>query len=280
MPWSERDRVSLRKEFVLIAAQHNGGFAELCRRYRISRKTGYKWLQRAQKSLPLDDVSRRPRTSPTRTDTEMERRVVELRLKHPVWGARKLRKILERSVLPPLPATSTITDILHRHNLIQNDQSNKHTPWQRFEKSTPNELWQMDFKGHFLTGEGRCSPLTVLDDHSRFALGLRACPDQTAITVQGELIGMFRRHGMPYAILADNGSPWGSSGQGEYTELGVWLLRLGIRLMHGRPYHPQTQGKDERFHRTLQEEVLAWERFLDLSHCQRRFDDFHHVYNW
>jgi transposase InsO family protein len=280
MPWSERDRVSLRKEFVLVAAQQNSDFAKLCRRYQISRKTGYKWLRRAQESLPLEDLPRRPRTSPGRTNAQIEEQLVQLRLKHPAWGARKLRKVLERSGLDPLPATSTITDILHRHHLIEADQSQKHTAWQRFEKSEPNEMWQMDFKGYFNTDRSRCNPLTVLDDHSRFALGLRACVDQTAMTVQKELITIFRRYGLPHAILADNGAPWGSAGQGEYTELGVWLLRLGIRLMHGRPFHPQTQGKDERFHRTLQDELLAWERFVDLPHCQRRFDRFHHTYNW
>jgi transposase InsO family protein len=280
MPWLERDTVSLRHEFVSLAAQKGCSFAELCRRYRISRKTGYKWRQRAAQNLPLEDRSRRPKASPGRTNAEIEKCVVDLRIKRPAWGARKLRKVLERDGMELLPATSTITDILHRHNLIQVEQSVKHTAWQRFEKSEPNELWQMDFKGYFQTDKGRCNPLTVLDDHSRYSLGLRACADQTAQTVQQELIPMFRRYGLPHAILADNGAPWGCSGQAEYTELGVWLLRLGIRLIHGRPFHPQTQGKDERFHRTLQDELLAWERFVDLQHCQQRFDHFHHIYNW
>lgn len=280
MPWSERGRVSLRREFVLLAAQEGCSFAELCRRYQISRKTGYKWIGRARENLPLDDLSRRPKFCPVRTDTEVEQRIVELRLKHPAWGARKLRKVLERNTVRALPATSTITDILHRHKLIRAEQSEKHMAWQRFEKSAPNELWQMDFKGYFQTDRGRCNPLTILDDHSRYALGVRACADQTTITVQRELVTIFRRYGLPHAILADNGVPWGCSGQGEYTELGVWLLRLGVRLVHGRPFHPQTQGKEERFNRTLQDEVLTWERFADLSDCQQRFDRFHHTYNW
>ena len=138
----------------------------------------------------------------------------------------------------------------------------------------------MDFKGHFHTGAGRCNPLTVLDDHSRYVLGVRACANMETPTVQRELTSIFRHNGLPLAMLADNGPPWGNSCRGEYTELGVWLLRLRIRLIHGRPYHPQTQGKDERLHRTLKEEVLDWKLFADLEHCQKHFDAWSQVYNW
>jgi len=155
-----------------------------------------------------------------------------------------------------------------------------HEKPRRFEHAAPNELWQMDFKGHFPLDRGRCHPLTVIDDHSRYALAIRACGDEREETVQAELTAVFRRHGLPERLLADNGSPWGSANAAHrYTALEVWLLELGVPLAHGRPYHPQTQGKDERFHRTLGAEAIGRRRFADLAECQRRFDAWRHVYN-
>lgn len=280
MPWDARGTMSLRAEFIHWA-QQDGSFAALCRRFRISRKTGYKWLRRFQtkEADALKDRSRRPHNSPARADAGLEQRIVMIRQKHPAWGARKLRVILERQGVEPLPATSTITDILHRYGLIAAEESQKHTPYERFERAAPNELWQMDFKGHFPTDQTRCHPFTMIDDHSRYALALQACKDERTETVQERLISAFRRYGLPQAILADNGSPWGSSGHQTPTDLAVWLMRLNIRTLHGRPHHPQTQGKEERFHRTLKAELLR-ERFYDLEHCQQRFDQWRNVYNW
>jgi hypothetical protein len=138
----------------------------------------------------------------------------------------------------------------------------------------------MDFKGHFaLLNQNRCHPLTVLDDHSRYSLGLVACRNENGSTVKSCLQQIFRRYGLPSVILADNGSPWGLSTRHPYTSLTAWMIRLGIRVIHGRPRHPQTQGKDERFHRTLKDEVLRYESFEDLQHCQKRFDDWRYIYN-
>ena len=132
----------------------------------------------------------------------------------------------------------------------------------------------MDFKGYFpLLDRGRCHPLTVLDDHSRFAVLLKACADQRGATVQQALTSVCRRYGLPAAMLMDNGSRWGDRDL-PFTGLSLWLIRLGIRVSHGRPYHPQTQGKDERFHRTLKFEVLRHFNFTTLEHCQREFDRF------
>lgn len=178
-----------------------------------------------------------------------------------------------------VPAASTITDILRRHGRLSEDEASKHKAWTRFEHEAPNQLWQMDFKGHFPMGQGRCHPLTVLDDHSRFSLGLIACSNERTETVQRGLTSLFRRYGLPDRILADNGSPWGSNGEHRYTQLNVWLLRLGIITSHGRSYHPQTQGKEERFHRTLKAELLRWEDFRNLTHCQRLFDAWRNKYN-
>ncbi len=281
MPWKVREVMSLRKEFIELAAQPDSNIRELCRRFQISPKTGYKWLGRfaGQGDAGLLDRSRRPHKSPARTLPAQEAAVVAMRDRHRAWGGRKIRTRMLDLGHPSAPAASTVTDILRRHGRLDEDESIKHTARKRFEHETPNDLWQMDFKGHFPMSQGRCHPLTVLDDHSRFSVGLFACGDERTVSVQTRLSDLFRRYGMPERILADNGSPWGSSPQHRYTQLGVWLLRLGIGLIHGRPYHPQTQGKDERFHRTLKAELLRWEQFKDLAHCQKRFDEWRDIYN-
>jgi transposase InsO family protein len=200
-----------------------------------------------------------------------------LRAAYPRWGGRKLAAILQREQAIRL-SPSTITAILHRHGLLTPDPDRPHA-WQRFERDTPNELWQLDFMGDLPYARGRVHPLTVLDDHSRFALGLTACADQQRLTVQQHLTTTFQRYGLPAAILTDNGPPWGTSGAGGWTRLDLWLLRLGIRLTHGRAYHPQTQGKVERLHRTIQAEVGDTGRFPDLASCQAAFDQWRQTYN-
>jgi transposase InsO family protein len=179
----------------------------------------------------------------------------------------------------PLPATSTLSAILLRHGQIGASASRAHRAFVRFEQAAPNQLWQMDFKGHFALQCGRCHPLTVLDDHARFAVGLEACPNEQTTTVQTRLRAIFTRYGLPAGMLMDNGGAWGSNQAESWTPLTVWLVRLGIAIHHGRPYHPQTQGKDERFHRTLAEEVIAQHVLLDLAHTQAVFDRWRDEYN-
>ena len=215
----------------------------------------------------------------------MEQAVIDLRAAHPAWGGRKLARRLADQGLADVPQPSTVTEILRRQGLVEAGQRQK--PFQRFEHPKANDLWQMDFKGHFPTGSGgqsgRCHPLTVLDDHSRYALGLVACADEQSLTVKSCLTAIFRSHGLPLRLLCDNGAPWGvpsrTSPETGWTALGVWLLRMGIRVSHGRPYHPQTQGKDERFHRSLKAEVLALRTFESLAQCQRAFDQWRPIYN-
>jgi transposase InsO family protein len=282
MPWREVTRVSLRKEFVLLAMQAGSNRRELCRRFGIAPKTGYKWLLRyAQAGASgLEDRSKRPRRSPARTATEVEQAVVRLRHEsRNSWGGRKLARLLARQGGPAL-APSTVTGILRRAGLLDPAAAPGQRPFQRFEREAPNELWQMDFKGHFpLLSRSRCHPLTVLDDHSRFSLVLKACADERGETVRGVLTSAFRRYGLPAAMLMDNGTPWGSDHDHSFTAFSLWLIRLGIRVAHGRAYHPQTQGKDERFHRTLKFEVLRHFNFTTLAHCQREFDHFRERYN-
>lgn len=272
--------MSLRLEFVLLV-KAGAKVSPLCRRYQISRKTGNKWLARyeALGEAGLADSSRRPQCSPRRSAPELEAQVVALRREHPCWGGRKLARCLRDQGFTEVPAPSTITEILRRHGLIDPDQASKHRPFVRFEHDQPNALWQMDFKGHFPLERGRCHPLTVLDDHSRFSIRLSACADEQDQTVREHLSEAFRRYGLPLAVIQDNGSPWGNGPSQPLTAFSVWLMRLGIRVSHSRPYHPQTLGKDERFHRTLKSEVLQGRSFRDLTQAQAAFDRWRQIYN-
>jgi len=279
MPWEEVSKVSLKLEFVRLASVEGANVAELCRRFKISRQTGYEALRAYRDFGPegLLPRSRKPLTSPGRIDPAIEAVILAVRDEHPAWGGRKIHAWMRNRGHDRVPAPSTITGVLQRHGLICPDEARKHTPWRRFEHDAPNKLWQMDFKGHFETRAGRCHPLTVLDDHSRLAICLTACADQTRATVQAALTESFRRYGLPDRMTMDNGAPWGFAH--ELTRFAVWLIRLGIKVSHSRPCHPQTQGKDERFHRTLDVEVIRNRVFQDLTQCQQRFDAWRDMYN-
>ena len=280
MPFKESSIVSQREELCRLALLPGANVSELGRRFGVSRPSVYKWRERYRAEGPagLEDRSRRPRTSPSKTSPEVEALVLELRKDDP-WGGRKLRRLLQEQGIDPVPSGSTITEILRRHGKLDGPRAEQARGWTRFEHPEPNDLWQMDFKGHFALGEGRCHPLTVLDDHSRFALAIGACGDERTQTVAGWLERLFEQYGLPERILTDNGPPWGSGGPERHTVLTVWLLDLEIPVSHGRPYHPQTQGKDERFHRTLKEELLSRESFADLAAAQSRFDAWRDRYN-
>ena len=283
MPWTTQTAMSQRHEFVLLASKAGVNFRQLCRRFRISAKTGYKWLKRFRLGglAALGDRSRRPQKSPQTCGPAVAQKVMALRQEHPTWGGRKLRRRLRDLHEPVVPAASTCTAILRRAQLLAPGAGVGHTAWQRFERAQPNELWQMDFKGHFATQAGsRCHPLTTLDDHSRFNLVLAACDNEQTLTVQAKLITAFEVYGLPDSLLCDNGPPWGGADSScAHSALTVWLLRLGVRVLHGRPYHPQTQGKEERFHRTLREELLSQRTWRDLAHCAEEFPRFRECYN-
>lgn len=281
MPWKAKDTMSLRREFVELAVRPGANIRQLCRRFSISPATGYKWLARWSEhgETGLIDRSRRPHTCPTRTEPALEEAILAIRKKsHNEWGGRKINRRLKDLGWSGPPAPSTITEVMRRHGRL-NRALAQPKALGRFERPAPNDLWQMDFKGHFAMRTGRCHPLGLIDDHSRYNLGLFACGNERAVTVRPRLEEIFSRYGLPWEMLMDNGSCWGVDGQNRHTQLTVWLIRLGIRVIHGRPYHPQTQGKQERFHGTLQRELLAHEKFLSLAHCQERFDQWRQVYN-
>jgi transposase InsO family protein len=280
MPWREVSVMDQRREFVRLAMQERVNRRELCRRFGISPDVGYKWLARLQAGdVELADRSRRPHGSPRRSEAAIEAQVLMVRDAHPAWGARKIAHCLQRDGVTP-PALSTVHEILRRSGRIVPPPGAPPHAYQRFEKEAPNQLWQMDFKGRMPLANGAaCHPLTMIDDHSRYALCVNACANQQRPTVQQQLTHTFQRYGLPDAFFVDNGAPWGDSGGSRWTGLRVWLLRLGVDVVFARPYHPQSRGKNERFHRTMKAEVFALRRFRDLPELQRAFDAWRTVYN-
>lgn len=294
MPFIEQSIMSQRIEFCMLASHPGSNLSDLCQRFNITRRTGYKWLQRYLDVglIGLEDKSRRPFNFPKQSSAYVDNYVVGLRKNDPEWGAKKLYKILynhkEQGIYTysTVPCKNTITKILKRNGLIPSNRSKQSEGFERFEYDYPNELWQMDYKGYFrLLNKEICHPLTITDDHSRYNICLEACKNQQEITVKQALINVFRRYGLPYKILTDNGSPWGTAGNDSsdgirfYTTLEKWLIQLNVKLIHGKPYHPQTQGKEERFHRTLKQELINYEQFRDYVHCQQRFDMWREKYN-
>ena len=279
MPWQDCSVESEREAFVRLVQQEEASITTLCRQFGISRPTGYRWLHRAEAGQPLTNQSRQPQTSPRQTAPAVEQRVLALRAAHPAWGGRKLHHRLVAEGMADVPAPSTITGILRRAGLLAPVPPPR--DFVRFEHPAPNAVWQMDFMGHrsLGAGGGRVHPWSLLDDHSRFALALCACDTQQRTTVQGLLTAVFRHYGLPQAILCDNGSPWGTAGMGGLSRLEAWLVRLGVEPWHGRPYHPQTQGKVERFHGTIAREVFGPHLPATLAAAQGCFDAFRHAYN-
>lgn len=281
MPWKNRGIMSLREEFIFKASKELSSISRLCLEYGISRKTAYKWLKRYEEEgiLGLNDRSRRPCHMPFKIQDDFTDLIISLRDLYPAWGAKKLRQVLINKGHKKLPSISTFNRILKQENRIIATESDKRKPFIRFERENPNELWQMDFKGYFLVPNGECHPLTILDDCSRYAICLRACSTENEVEVRGGLEDAFHNYGLPEAMTMDNGSPWkGYSGQ-RLSTITVWLMRLGIKVSHSRPNHPQTQGKDERFHRSFKEEVLKYHNFQSLQGAQKHFNEWRELYN-
>lgn len=275
--------MSSRLEFVMLASAPGANIRALCRAFGVSPKTAYLWLDRFKQEGPagLSDRSRQPLRSPNRSDPALEAQILALHDQYPCWGGRKLAALLPEGIAKP--HHNTVAAILRRNGrrLVPHADATERTHL-RFEHEAPNLLWQMDFKGHIaLTDKraGRCHPLTVLDDHSRFAICLAACSGEDGTQVRTALTQAFLTYGLPQRITCDNGPPWGTSGHGTLSKLEIWLMRLGIRVSHSRPYHPQTQGKDERFHRTLKRELLDRSGFNTIDSCQSAFNGWRDQYN-
>ena len=269
----------MREEFVKRVLSGEGTMSALCREYGISRPTGYKWVERQQAGKPLEDQSRRPKTI-HRVAPETERLILDYREAHPAIGALKIHRILENKGHCDLPSVKTVNNILKRNGMITREASQAATPMQRFEKETPNEMWQADYKGHFEMADGRrCHPLNIIDDHSRFNLCCEPMYTESYQEIKPVMIRLFESYGLPRVFLCDNGNPWGTSQSTGFTSFEVWLMELGILTIHGRPLHPQTQGKDESFNRSMTKELLKHTMILDREDARKKFDQYRKFYN-
>ena len=285
MPWMETCAMDERIRFVLEATVPGVVMTEVCGRFGISRKTGYKWLERYREEglRGLFDRSRAPSRHPQALSVELAEVIIALKRSYPYWGPRKLRAYLMMAA-PEVswPAASTIGDLLVRHGLVRSRRRRRRVPPMTGPFAAcvdPNDVWCADFKGWFRTGDGcRCDPLTVSDAVSRYALVSRAVERADGAHVEPELDAAFREYGLPWTLRTDNGPPFATRGVAGLSRLAVWLLKLGVRPERITPGKPQENGRHERFHRTLNEETASPPAATVLDQ-QRRFDEFRRIYN-
>ena len=276
MPWEQKTVMQERERFVADVENRIDTVTALCDQYGISRKTGYKWIKRAAEGQRLCDQSRCPHQQPSKTARETEALILALREANPSWGGKTIKAVLESAGLEGIPSAKTCGNILKRNGCIDPLESKKHRPFQRFEREKCNELWQTDFKGDFLLGDNtRCYPLTILDDHSRFSIRIE--PKSVANGLIESFTQAFQEYGLPDAVLSDNGSQF-SGFKGGYTHFERFLMDLDVAPIHGRIMHPQTQGKLERFHRTLKQEALRTTP-ENMQAAEKRFSEWRFKYN-
>lgn len=285
MPWRERTAVEERKAFIEEWQRDEASFAELCRRYGISRQTGYTWRERFEErgEEGLNEYSRAPHVSPQGICAEVSKAIIRLRQEHPRWGPRKLRAyLISHQADVHWPATSSIGDLLRREGLVQQRRQHRHTvrsdaPLQRAEEA--NELWCADFKGWFLCGNGeRCDPLTITDACSRFLLRCRSVEKSDGPHVRGVFESVFREYGLPGSIRTDNGPPFATTAPGGLSRLNMWWMRLGIRHERIEPGCPEQNGSHERMHQTLKQET-AMPPARSRRQQQQAFERFQQEYN-
>jgi len=285
MPWHQTDPVNERLKFVADAQRGRMSMTELCEQYGISRKTGYKLLSRyeAEGASGLHDRSRARHEHPNKTPSDVEAAILRVRGKHPTWGSKKILAVLGREKPDVvLPARSTVDDLLKRAGLVEprtkRERRHEHAP-PVVECFAPNDVWSIDYKGWFLVGDGtRCDPLTVNDGFSRRSLECRALVKPKTADVQHRLTLAFQKHGLPSAMLSDNGPPFGSTGIAGLSRLSVWLVRLGVKPILIEPGRPDQNGRHERFHETLKAETASPPR-SSIRAQQAAFDRFQDCYN-
>lgn len=287
MAWLKVDPMEQRVRFVLEVKRKIESVTRLCRKFSISRKTGYKWLHRYRLHglNGLHELSRRPRRCPHRTSLAWVRRIQQLRKKYPHWGSKKLRVLLQRRTRRPeaVPARSTIWQIMRRQEPIAPSKRRRGRTLLRGAAlrvaRQANEVWAVDFKGRFRTSDGCwCEPLTVSDVASRYVLAVRALPDQSVERAQKAFRKLFAQRGLPECIRCDNGGPFASTGAGGLSRLSVWWQQLGIEVEWISPGHPEQNGVHERMHRTLKAETAS-PPAGNMRAQQRRFDPWRRRFN-
>lgn len=285
MPWSQTSTMDQKTQFIADYLRHSLSTSELCAHYGISRKTGYKWIDRYLHDGPqgLEDQARTPYSSPHRTPEHIVQALLELRTHHPSWGAKKLLSVLERRHRGwELPARSTSCEILKRHGLVPKSRRRRRVGHPGKPSSAilaPNDVWCADFKGQFKTADGRyCYPLTVTDAHSRFLLGCQALSSTRVHEAKPVFIRLFQEQGLPSRIRTDNGVPFATNTLARLSRLSAWWVRLGVLPEFIEPGKPQQNGRHERMHRTLKAETTRPPANTRLAQ-QRRFDRFRHEFN-
>ena len=285
MPWKETSVQNQRTQFIGLYMTGDYAISDLCQSFGISRKTGHKLINDFDENglAALEDKSRAPHSHPNATPLEIEELIKECRSKHPKWGPKKLKHILQRQCTQTnWPAPSTIGEILKRRGLTvarkrRNDKG-LNLPRNPVEASGANVTWSADFKGQFPLGNGHwCYPLTVSDAYSRMILRAQCLRQTNTQSVKPIFVAIFTEFGLPQAIRTDNGSPFASSGLGGLTPLAVWWMRLGIRLDRIEKAHPEQNGRHERMHRELKS--CATPPAYDMNSQQRAFDKFRDEYN-
>ena len=281
MPWKKSEPMEQRTEFALKALKTEN-FRALCQEYGISTKTGYKWRERflSMGIAGLAEESRRPSNSPQQLKQEEVCEIVRLKLAHPYWGPRKIRELYLRQHAE-VASLSSFKRVLEAVGLTQRRKKRKASEAGRLSSGTKakavNEIWTVDFKGWWHGTEGRCEPLTVRDEFSRYLLELRQVPNARSRTVQESFEKLFQRHGLPQAIRSDNGTPFASrSAVLGLSRLSAWWVALGINLERSRPGKPQDNGAHERLHRDISQELEC----LGKNISQEALDLWRHQFNY
>jgi transposase InsO family protein len=272
----------------LFIADHLRGsqsMSELCTAYGISRKTGYKWIERFLRrgAQGLEDRPRRPRLMPRATDAHVRQGILELRRRHPTWGAKKLLAVLARRHPDwKLPGRSVTCDLLKRHGLVKQRRMRRvigHPGKPTSVILHPNQVWCADFKGQFRMGNGRyCYPLTVTDGYSRYLLGCKGLADTSVLGAKPVFQRLFEEYGLPQFIRSDNGVPFATNTLARLSKLSAWWVRLGVMPQLIEPGHPQQNGRHERMHRTLKAEATRPPAAAMRSQ-QVKFDRFRQEFN-
>jgi transposase InsO family protein len=278
--------MSERLNFINDWLTRRGSVAGLCSVYGISSKTGNKWIARfkANGKSGLEDISRACLTHPNATDAATTALVIAARHAHPSWGPHKLRDwLIQRHPGQPLPASSTMGDILKHAGLVKPRRRGRRLhggQGSTADYDGPNSVWCIDYKGQFRLGDGNvCYPLTITDGHSRMVLCCEGHPGPRDADARSSMEAVFKHYGLPAAIRSDNGTPFASIGAGRLTALSVWWQKLGIGLQRISPGKPQENGRHERMHRTLKAETAS-PPARDSRRQQDRFDRWVEEFNF